>query len=391
MRKLLPYMLIVCLLLTLSGCKPLPPEPTQPATENVPNTEYIPQSFLTAVSVPAVTESVRAEDGTVIFNYTHQSMSLTLQDPDVADKVIIDFLGRADGMRETAENILTIAKSEYTSSAANWIPYICSILYEPTRIDAGVLSLNGTIVTFNGSAHPEQASISANYDLLTGDVLTLASILAPEVTSDGFCQLTLDALAEIAEENYLYSDYEDTVRQRFSQDSSTDEAWFFSETGICFYFSPYEIAPYASGIITVEVPYSKLTGILHDEYFPAEQDAVTGTIIGQRLQDANMDNFQSITELVLDEGGEMALLYTQSMVQDVRIDVGTWDPSGDIFTKTYTAFAADSLSVGEAIMVESLIPDTMPNLRISYQSGEQTIIVYLSQSGKDGSIILLGL
>ncbi len=391
MKKYLSVLLALCLLLSFAGCTKDTVVPTQPSDTNTPSTNYNPKTVLTAVAVPAVTESFKAEDGTVIFNYTHQSMSLTLPDPDVADKVIIDFLNRADRAQDTAETIMSAAKAEYNESNAYWTPYLCSTLYDPVRIDPGVLSLFGTVVTYNGSAHPESVCVAANYDLLTGDVLTLASILAPEISSDNFCRLALDALAEIADEMYLYDDYEDTVRHRFSQDPSTDEAWFFTETGISFFFSPYDIAPYASGIITVEIPYSELTGILHEEYFPAEQAAAVGTVSAQRLQDTNMDSFEQITELVIDEGGEMALLYTEGTVHDVRIDSGTWDTSGKTFTKSYTAFATDTLSKGDAIMVESNIPDTMPCLRLSYRNGDREVSVYLSQNAKDGSIILLGL
>lgn len=390
MKKYISFLLLLGLLFALSGCGMNTVVPTKPSG-TTPSNDLIPRSAMAAVSVPAITETVIADDGTVIFNYIHQSMSLTLQDPDVADKIIVDFLGRFDSTQAAAQSLITDAKAAYSPGAANWYPYMCSMLYNPVRIDPGVLSLHGTIASHSGGAHPEQAGISANYDLLTGDVLTLASIMTPDATSDDFCNLTLDALARVEDELYLYDDYQGTVRQRFSHDLSSDEAWYFTQTGICFYFSPYEVAPYVSGIVTAEIPYNKLTGIILDEYFPAEQPNGIGAVTAVNLQNTDLSRFDQITELILDEGGQMALLYTEGTVNDVRIEAGAWDSAGQTFIPSYTAFATASLAAGDAVMVESNIPDTMPNLRLTYRSGDRTITVYLSQNQKDGSVVLLGL
>lgn len=390
MKKCLALFLVLSALLSLAGCTPESATATEPSG-TVPVNESVSRPAMAAVSMNAITETASADDGTVILKYTHQSMTLTLQDPDVADKIIVDFLGRFDSTQEAAQSLLTDAKAAYTPNEEYWIPYLCSMLYDPVRIDPGVLSLYGTVMSHSGGAHPDQAAISANYDLLTGDVLTLASIMTPNATSDDFCQLTLDALAEVADDLYLYDDYEDTVRNRFTLDPSTDEQWFFTNDGICFYFSPYEIAAYVSGIITAEIPYSKLTGIILDEYFPAERAPGIGTITATDLKNTDLTRFDQITELIVDEGGQMVLLYTEGTVYDVRVEEVKWNEAGDEFILSHTAFATGCLSAGDAVMVEAQISDTLPNLRLTYCSGDRTITVYLSQNQKDGSIVLLGL
>lgn len=390
MKKCISFLLIFVILFSLTGCATDPAPATKP-TGTVPLNESVPRPAMAAVSVNAITETISADDGTVICQYTHQSMSLTLQDPDVADKVIVDFLRRFDSTQDAAQSLMADAKAAYSPNEEYWAPYLCSMLYDPVRIDPGVLSLYGTVVSHSGGAHPDQAGISANYDLLTGDVLTLASIMTPDATSDDFCRLTLDALAEVADELYLYDDYEDTVRKRFTQDPSTDEQWFFTNEGICFYFSPYEIAAYVSGIITAEIPYSKLTGIILDEYFPAEQAPGLGTITALDLQSTDLTRFDQITELIVDEGEQMVLLYTEGMVHDVRIEEVKWNEAGDEFILTHTAFATDCLAAGDAVMVEAHISDTLPNLRLTYRSGDRDISVYISKNQTDGSVVLLGL
>ena len=59
---------------------------------------------LLSVSVPAVTETSSADDGTIIFQYTYQHMSLILPDAAVANKIIIDFLNRVDTTQDTADS-----------------------------------------------------------------------------------------------------------------------------------------------------------------------------------------------------------------------------------------------------------------------------------------------
>lgn len=392
MKKYFCLLTASMLLFALAGCAK-PSDDTTPGTTASPTgnltgtVSYVPaQEPMYAVAVPAISENVTAEDGTVIFTYTHQSMILTLPDPDVADKVIIDFLGRIDATRSTADTTLASAKAAY-SGPANWTPYLCSITYSPTRIDQGVLSLFGSNITYSGASHPERVCASASYDLVTGDVLTLGSIMSAQASTDDFCQLTLDALAEIKEEKYLYDGYEATVRQRFDRDESQDQDWYFSQTGLCFYFAPYEIAGYSSGVIVAEIPYDKLAGLLYDGYFPAERDTVGGTVQAIRLEDTNLDAFTQIAEGIIDADGEMVFLYTDGLVWDVQIEVGTWDAAGTEFTPAYTALFSHALSPGDAVMVQSLFSDTEPTLRLTYSTGTQTVTLYLTQSGKDGSIL----
>ena len=393
MKKTITALMIVSLMLTTVGCRQVPDAQTQTTSTSlstVPTdtsagttgTPVIAQEPMAAVSVPAITESATAEDGTLLFQYTYQNMSLILPDPDVAHKVILDFYNRVDKTKETADSILSTAKSAYASSE-NWVPYLCHVTYNPARIDHGVLSLFGTNVTFNGASHPERTCVSASYDLTTGDVLTLASIMAVDASIDTFCQLTLDELAAIEEEKYLYDGYEATVKSRFNTDGSQDEAWYFTNTGLCFYFSPYEIAPYASGIITIEIPYEKLTNLLYDGYFPDELDTTTGRISAQYLKDADITQFTQTAELSINKEADMILLHTDTSVQNLRIESGSWNDAGTVFTPDYTAFAAYTLTPGDAVMIECTIPDSAPSLRITYTTGGEDTVSYIMLGGNN--------
>ena len=372
MKKILPYILTLALLLcgcvgdTTSTTQSSTAEDSQPQTEATTQPQ-VHQADMSAVSLPAVVETICAEDGTQIFTGTTQSISLVVPDPDVADKIIIDFLTRQDQHASAAQSIGAAATEAYTTE--NWTPYLYSALYDAMRVDENVLSLAGTVISWSGGSHPNYNCVYANYDMVTGDVMTLGSILTHKDRSADLCQLLIDAIAPIREENGIWSDYDSSIRDRFAADISYDDAWYFDGQGLCFRFTPYEIAPYASGIISVTIPYEQLVGIIEDAYFPTEKDMILGNVEAATLSESNTGDFTQIAELVLDENGSMVLLYTQSAVYDVRIKVDD----------RYVALATAALTPGDAIMVQADFENT--TLVLEYGSGESLMQRYIQVSG----------
>lgn len=375
MRKRIFVSLILSCLLFLTSCSEIKPLETtfsdnsvttgtpEMQTENIP---VIHKSPLAAISVPTTTETLTADDGTVLFEYTYQNISLTLQDPEVADKVIIDFLNRIDKTREQAQLTADSAKLAYDGSE-NWVPFLYHVAYNPTRIDQGVLSLFGANAVYSGTFHPDRSCVSASYDLTTGDVLTLASIMSTEASTKDFCDLVLDGLSEMGEGDYLYENYADAVKQRFAVDPSQDEAWYFSQTGLCFYFAPYEIAPYSSGIISVEIPYEQLTGRINDAFFPAERDDPNGNIKVQPFETPDPSQFTQISEVIANKDGKMYFAYTDGTIQDIRILVSDEKSS-------YTIFAAYEITTGDGIMVQAS-EDTLKAMSICYKSNNGSVVI----------------
>ena len=377
MKKIFSVILVICLLLSLAACKKKNKKPannsinptnpvagTQSPTYNPPMET---DDTLVSVSVPAVTENTTHTDGTVLFQYTYQSMSLVLDKPQVADKIILDFLNRVDSTSASADSIKEMAKSAYGGNG-NWIPYLYHITYNPTRIDHKVLSLFGNNVVFNGAGHPERTCVSANYDLLSGDVLTLASIMSKDATVQQFLNLVLDELSKVAKDKYLYDNYQSTVQNRFlNTDPAHDEHWYFTQTGLCFYFAPYEIAPYSSGAISVEVPYKKLTNLIHEAYLPLARNTTDGKVKIIPFDQIDLNQFSHIAEIVTEKDAKMYMIQADKAVQDIRI---VYTDKSD----SYTVFAAYNLIPGHGIMIQGN-NDTLNNMKLSYNTGKQTITI----------------
>lgn len=372
MKKVICIFLTACLMLSFAGCRKNTMNPNG-TTETVDNnnlqnssntTQTDSDDTLIAVSVPAVTENTLHEDGTVLFQYTYQNISLVLHKPQVADKIIVDFLNRVDRTADPAKNTEDMAKSAY-QSGTDWVPYLYHITYSPTRIDHKVLSLFGNNVVYSGAGHPERTCVSASYDLLTGDVLTLASIMQMDATAEQLCGLVLEGLSEMAEGDYLYENYSQTVKQRFTRDTTLDEDWYFTQTGLCFYFAPYEIAPYSSGVITVEIPYEKLNNIVHEAYLPSFRGSTEGLLTVSEFNNINLNDFSHIAEVVMENEANMYMIHTTGNVQDVRIVLSEG-------SSNYTVFAAYGLVSGNGVMIQGN-DEMLKNMKLNYKSGKETV------------------
>ena len=397
MKRSFSLLMIVLILVSLAACNkndgydyvsPSATNAQNTVVEKPPVTEILPvdQKPLVTVSLPVTTQAEKADDGTEIFRYTYQNMFLILPESDVGNDVIVDFLNKRDIADTNAAALLESAKKAYQPNTT-WTPYVYQIIYEPMRIDTGVLSLFGRNTVFSGSSHPETNYLSVSYDLVTGKVLTLEQILSAQTSADTITELLVTSLDKIAADKQLYDGYETMIADRFSGDYLHDTDWYFSGTGLTFFFSPYEIAPYSSGVIAATIPYEKLTGILDDAYFPAEKETAAGTLLGQLFTENASAKFTQFAEVVLDASGDNILLYTDHYIQDIRIVSGSWSADGNTFTPECTVFAADGLTQHDAIMLQTTLNPSAPTLQISYTTGENTVTAYIA--GTPGTSVTL--
>lgn len=383
MKKLILYITIFALLFVCCGCgkeKEMPAESTpaveQPAVETepltVPETEpsvteapvEVPQQPMTAVYLPIQTESTKADDGTVVFLHATQGMALTMEDAGVADRIIKDFLNRTN-FNSGAQQLAQSAKQMYEAGVGG-LPLWAQCIYTPERVDGSILSLYGYENSNAGAAHGNTSFLSVTYDLLTGKVLSLGDILKGEVTMDALCAKVTEALRP--QSATLFPDYESLVNDLFRRSISEYTDWFLSTEGICFYFSPYEIAPYSAGDIIATIPYSDLNGTLKDEYFPPEEDIARGKLIQSAFDPDDFDQFTQTADVTLSENGKKVVLHTDYSVHDIRIihtapSIGNPDHSTE-----FIVFATEALTPGDAVVVQFPSSGT---LSVTYSTNDQ--------------------
>ena len=406
MKKIQCLVLALLMLFTLAACTSTPAgsgdttASTTAATDSsaTSNTETtIPDSDpgaplqlpITAVSMPVITEQTTAEDGTVLFTHIYQDVALIAPDAETADKIVLNLLKKIDESASTAQNIRQMAIDDYDpDQTAN--AFLYKLLYNPKRIDEKVLSLYGSEITYSGGVHPVHVCLSVTYDMATGKELKLQDILVDDSTFDALSQLIIQDLDAHKKEYQLFDGYASVVAQRYGTASANtdNEAWYFSDTGLCVFFSPYDIAPYVAGQILVEIPYDQLNGIVRDDYLVPELPAAEGQIHVALAQDVDLDRFTQFAETTLDTSGERFVLYCDGLVTNVRLVEGSWAPDGSQFFGETTVFLSHTLCPGDAIMVQAAFMDAMPTLQLCYESNGSTYVFFLTQSGEDGSVFL---
>lgn len=131
-----------------------------------------------------------------------------------------------------------------------------------------LVSLHFNEFSFTGGAHPTQIDIFRSFEIPDGNILTLSDLTHDE------SQLVL--LTSLVEEEFRYSyelledeNLEDAGYWFLENDFHLTENFAFTNYGLLFYFNVYEVAPYATGPIAVEIRYQDLESILHLKWLSA--------------------------------------------------------------------------------------------------------------------------
>lgn len=396
MKKLLAGFLSVCLALTMAGCSaPGVPDAVTTNTGTSKEASARDPSELTqngassksmhAIALPTVKEEVCSDDGTLLFTLSFQKASIDLDNEEIEELITSDLQTRTGDILTEADQICSDAFADQPEYP-NWSGYFLDVSYTPTRLDQSVLSLFRNQVSYNGGAHPFVYAESVTYDLQTGSPLLLPDIFDENFNKDVLCALVLKALEPKAEE--LSYNYQDTVTQLFTEDGEIKEDWYFSRNGLCFHFSPYEIAPYSSGTIIAEIPYEDLTGMMYDQYFPTQVESSTGSMYAETYTEDNAQRFQRIADVELDESAPPILLYSDATVTDLRIESGTQLDGNAKFIATSVVFAADTVGIGDAIRIFTDLSQSDNLLRLVYRSNGREVSSLISLDLTTGNVLL---
>ena len=205
--------------------------------------------------------------------------------------------------------------------------------------------------------------------LPTGSVLTLAEIISEESgAQDALLQALLLVLEQNASDFGLFEDYKESVIQYFPSYLQQESIWFFSPEGLNICFAPYEIAPHSFGTIIATIPYEDLKGIVRRDLLPAEQSQVAGAITVTDLSVAPLESYTHFAECILSADGANHLITTDTILYDVRLELGVYGNDGN-FTPTSTVFAANSLCADQAI-------------RLCWNPSSQQILLRCTSGGK---------
>ncbi len=366
----------------------LPSLPTAPSTTvtTVPTgtaetegKDYVRQNMV-SISLPEMTEAILSEDGVTLFRHTFQDVVLSFPNPRITEAVTLDLLQRMDINAATVAALENL--TQYYTPGTEWDTLSYGLLYTPTRIDSTVLSLKGVEDIYSGSGDAGYSIVCVNYYMPTGSVMSLAQILSEESgAQDALLQALLQVLTENADEWGLFEDYSDSVTRYFPSYLAQESIWFFSPEGLNICFAPYDIAPHSYGTIIATIPYEDLAGIVRQDLLPLEPSEVTGSLNVLDLSTAPLDGYTHFAECILSAEGVNHLITTDTILYDVRLELGVYGNDGS-FIPTSTVFAANSLCADQAIRL-CWNPDSQQlRLRCTTGGKNQSFQLAVDQKGK---------
>ncbi len=258
------------------------------------------------------------------------------------------------------------------------------------RIDSRILSMVYNTYSYTGGAHGNYAELAYNFDTESGERITLDTLSADR---DALITFLSDYLTK------LYTDdmdgyYSSLVYEDLTVDADNnpianlvrDGSWHFNSEGLVFFSSPYELGSYAAGIVEFKVPYASLDGMIYDKYLMPEYTSENGVLELKMQSDIADGTIEVIDRVSVDVPGEALCLEALGTVYDIRLSAVDYT---DAFYETARLWAASYMS-DCVLQLETLIPDGMPKLMVSYRcsDGTQTQLL-LTQSGENGTYILM--
>ena len=168
-------------------------------------------------------------------------------------------------VEQTVDAFLTGIRSQYVSDFAAMSgdvstpgPWGLYIDYEIFQFSPEVLSLKFTISDYTGGAHGNSYFQTYTFDVAQNHVLVLSDLFQPGAD-------ILGALAPVVQQD-LAAQMGEFADLQWIQDgtSSLDAyAWFVvTPDALVFFFAPYQVAAYAAGPQTVQIPLAQISGLL---------------------------------------------------------------------------------------------------------------------------------
>ncbi|MCT4618320.1 MAG: DUF3298 and DUF4163 domain-containing protein [Marinisporobacter sp.] len=146
-------------------------------------------------------------------------------------------------------------------------PYSVYVDFEEKKNEGELLSIYTTYYEYTGGAHGMYNDIAYNIDLKTGKILELKDLFKEDYDYEKVInekiKEQIDRINKASEENgsednYMYYEGFEGIRKEHS--------FYLKDNKLGIYFGLYEIAPYAAGIPTFEIPLSTFEKGLKEDF-----------------------------------------------------------------------------------------------------------------------------
>lgn len=244
--------------------QPAPPEENEPAEgEPAGTTAGVPA----AVTIEHETQEYKDGD-TLLLTMYYDHVTVSVEDNEEATQAIMEvFEKREQEFAQRVSELVEDAKEDVIVTDSG-MSYMQGQGYGTQRNDGRVLSFNYGTEEFLGGAHGYYMEYGLNFDAKTGKVLTVEDIAQD---MDAFQEISVQEMLRqseaLKEQGALFD--EDMLPgglQGIFEGKMEGDEWYFTEDGIRFISNIYEIAPYAAGNFTFDIPYEMINDVLKEEY-----------------------------------------------------------------------------------------------------------------------------
>ncbi len=190
--------------------------------------------------------SEKAEDGFVIL--TGRTAYPQIKSDDEISRAFNEFfLGEAEEISGSKRiTYKEYALSGYDEFKENFIPYMAERSFDVAYNSNGIISLLFADSDFLGGFHPSYQMFGVTYNMKNGHKIECWDILNDDIyTIRENVYNKFLSLIDSNPEEYFF-DAKDCLG-----DALTDLKWYLTDDGVHFFLNPYEIAPYARGIVEV--------------------------------------------------------------------------------------------------------------------------------------------
>ena len=210
-----------------------------------------------------------AEDGTtVLVNGTFDRVSISGTGYEKVAQAVSQWSKEAeDAFVLSLDDYAAMAKEDALTRGSDFdfYGYSAGRQMEIARADNRAVSFKYLVSDYTGGAHGNYGYFGETFDAQDGRRLLLGDLVENEKEfKQKALEFCLKELGERKEETGLFDDYQQTLRQ--SWEDGTDPVWYLDAAGITLVFNPYEIGPYAAGVIYVTLPYSEFSQEIKEQY-----------------------------------------------------------------------------------------------------------------------------
>lgn len=180
--------------------------------------------------------------------------------PELANAVTDSNITNKENILEEYEQLSEQASVDANENIDDFQTYKTDEAIHVRRADSKVLSLLYSDSYYGGGVHGDYYKTGKNFDVKTGKELLLTDVLTDINTTS---EIIKTQLYKSYSSDDFFSDFD--IVSYFTENYE-NISWVLDYHGITFYFNPYEIGPFATGIVTVTVANSEYPDAVKPEY-----------------------------------------------------------------------------------------------------------------------------